>query len=86
MWPPHLPHRLPLRTPSTRWRTSIISRGLVPSLEIGVERRGQMVFDRAYGLGSLAPAIMGDVSTDYQIASLTKAFTAAAVLLLVQDG
>jgi len=63
-----------------------ISSGLVPSLEIGVERRGQMLFDRPYGLRSLAPAIVADASTDYQIASLTKAFTAAAVLLLVQDG
>ncbi len=63
-----------------------ITSGLVPSLEIGIERRGRMVFDRAYGARSLAPSVAADPATDYQIASLTKAFTAAAILLLVQDG
>ena len=60
--------------------------GLVPSLEIGIVRGGRIVFDHAYGERSLAPAIPADTSTDYQIASLTKAFTAAAILLLAQQG
>ncbi len=60
--------------------------GLVPSLQIGVERRGRVVFDRAYGSQSLMPPVAADVTTMYQIASLTKAFTATAILLLSQDG
>lgn len=63
-----------------------LAAGLVPSLEIGVARRGQTVYERAYGSRSLAPAVSADVSTEYQIASLTKGFTAAAILLLVQAG
>jgi D-alanyl-D-alanine carboxypeptidase len=63
-----------------------LASGLVPSLEIGVARRGQTVFLRAYGSRSLSPLLLADASTDYQIASLTKAFTAASILLLAQDG
>jgi D-alanyl-D-alanine carboxypeptidase len=63
-----------------------LASSLVPSLEIGVARRGQTVFLRAYGSRALAPVVPADASTDYQIASLTKAFTAASILLLVQDG
>ena len=63
-----------------------VATGLVPSLEIGVARRGQTVFLRSYGSRSLAPVLAPDASTDYQIASLTKAFTATCVLLLAQDG
>ncbi|MEO7040187.1 MAG: serine hydrolase domain-containing protein [Candidatus Elarobacter sp.] len=63
-----------------------VATGLVPSLEIGVARGGQTIYLHSYGWRSLAPAIAPDANTDYQIASLTKAFTAASVLLLVQDG
>jgi D-alanyl-D-alanine carboxypeptidase len=63
-----------------------VASGLVPSLEVGVARRWQTTFLRAYGSRSLAPFLPADASTDYQVASLTKAFTAASILLLVQDG
>ena len=63
-----------------------IAAGLVPSLEIGVARGGQTVYERSYGARSLAPVVPPDANTDYQIASLTKAFTATCVLLLAQDG
>lgn len=63
-----------------------IAGGLVPSLEIGVARGGRTVYLQSYGSRSLAPAVAPDANTDYQIASLTKAFTAAGVLLLAQDG
>jgi len=63
-----------------------IAAGLVPSLVIAVERGGTIVFAHAYGSRSLAPSAPADPATAYQLGSLTKAFTAAAVLLLAHDG
>jgi CubicO group peptidase (beta-lactamase class C family) len=53
---------------------------------VGVERDGRVILERAYGFADLArtrPLTAGD---ELAIGSLTKQFTAAAVLQLVDDG
>ena len=51
-----------------------------------VAKDGQPVFRRAYGLAQREWAIPNTPQTHFRIGSLTKAFTAAAVLLLAEAG
>jgi hypothetical protein len=57
-----------------------------PSASVAIIEDGEPVYARAYGLARLSPAIAATTSTRYGIASVSKQFTAAAVLLLVEDG
>jgi CubicO group peptidase (beta-lactamase class C family) len=57
-----------------------------PGCAVGVSQHGRVVVNRAYGLASVerrAPLIQ---SSRFDIGSTQKQFTAAAVLLLVEDG
>ena len=60
--------------------------GAVPGASVLVVRGGQVVFRRAYGLADLDPARPATPATEYRLASLTKEFTALAVMLLARDG
>ena len=51
-----------------------------------VARRAKVTFERSYGMANEAWQIPNDPSTRFEIASLTKQFTGAAILLLAQDG
>ena len=57
-----------------------------PSAQVAVVQDGRIVFSRAYGDARLAPALAATTATRYEIASVSKEFTAAAALLLVEDG
>jgi D-alanyl-D-alanine carboxypeptidase len=57
-----------------------------PSASVAVVRDGQIVVAKGYGLSDVEKAIKATDQTVYQLASVTKQFTAAAVLLLVEDG
>jgi CubicO group peptidase (beta-lactamase class C family) len=59
--------------------------GEVPGASVLVLRDGQPVIRRAYGLADLAPRTPATPATNYRLASMTKEFTAAAVLLLAQE-
>jgi CubicO group peptidase (beta-lactamase class C family) len=54
-------------------------------LTVGV-RQGQRVFTRGYGFANLAQQTPARADTPYPIASLTKQFTAAAIMQLVEQG
>jgi len=63
-----------------------IAAGWVAGGAVAVMRRGQIVFERGYGsanLETMTPATSGAV---FRIGSITKQFTAAAILLLAEDG
>ena len=60
--------------------------GEAPGAAVLVLEDGVPVFRRAYGLADLEHRIRATAATDYRLASMTKQFTAAAVLLLAQDG
>jgi CubicO group peptidase (beta-lactamase class C family) len=58
----------------------------VPGLSLAVVRDGKVVHARGYGLANLELSAPAAADTVYELASLTKPFTAAAVLMLVEDG
>ena len=53
---------------------------------IVVSRKGKILFNKAYGLASLEFGASNDLNTVFHIASLSKSFTAAAILILEQKG
>jgi len=60
--------------------------GTVPGAAVLVLEDGVPVFRRAYGLADLEHGLEATAATNYRLASMTKQFTAAAILLLAQDG
>jgi CubicO group peptidase (beta-lactamase class C family) len=66
---------------------SIMTRysGSVPGASLLVIRDGKPAVRRAYGLADLEKGTKATPATNYRLASVTKQFTAAAILLLAQD-
>ena len=58
----------------------------VPGGVVGVIKNGELVFSRAYGLANLTHGIPYKVNTPGNIGSVSKQFTAMAILLLEQQG
>jgi D-alanyl-D-alanine carboxypeptidase len=58
----------------------------IPSVTVAVMKDGVIVHQGAYGLERVAPDAVTTVSTPYLLDSLTKQFTAAAIMILVQQG
>jgi CubicO group peptidase (beta-lactamase class C family) len=58
----------------------------VPSAEVGVVLDGRIAYTAAFGKARLNPELRATVSMHYPVGSISKQFTAAGVLLLVQDG
>ncbi|MBS0579480.1 MAG: beta-lactamase family protein [Proteobacteria bacterium] len=61
-------------------------RGGVPGAAVLVLHDGRTVLERGFGFADLEGRQPVTASTDFRLASMTKQFTAAAVLLLVEDG
>lgn len=57
-----------------------------PGYAIGIFRRGTPLFSRGYGLANLDYNLPNTPATVFNIASLSKQFTAACLALLVQQG
>jgi CubicO group peptidase (beta-lactamase class C family) len=57
----------------------------IPGVTLLVEHRGLRIVAREYGLADLENKVPAELETVYQIASLTKQFTAAAILQLVEQ-
>lgn len=60
--------------------------GEVPGAALLVVQDGEPVVRKAYGLANLEPRAPATPGTNYRLASVSKQFTAAAILLLAQDG
>ena len=60
--------------------------GAVPGASVVVVRNGQVVVRRAYGMADLERRIAATPETDYRLASVSKQFTAMAIMLLAKDG
>jgi CubicO group peptidase (beta-lactamase class C family) len=58
----------------------------VPGASVIVVHDGRVALRRAYGMASLDPAVPATTHTDYRLASVTKQFTAMAIMLLARDG
>jgi len=58
----------------------------VPGASVVVIRDGQVTIRRAYGMADLERGIAATPETGYRLASVSKQFTAMAVMLLANDG
>ena len=66
-------------------KADILGRGF-PSVSIVVTRGGETLLERAWGMANVASGRKADPSTTYRIGSVSKQFTAALVLKLVERG
>ena len=58
----------------------------VPSASVAVVKNGRLAYANAYGTAKLDPRLAATPDMRYAIGSISKQFTAVAVLLLQQDG
>ena len=57
-----------------------------PGLAVLVKKNGEIIFERGYGVRDLRTKAAIDSLTNFRLASVTKQFTAMAIMLLVHDG
>jgi CubicO group peptidase (beta-lactamase class C family) len=60
--------------------------GESPGASLLVMREGAPIVRKAYGLSDVEARVAATPATNYRLASVTKQFTAAAIMLLVEDG
>ena len=58
----------------------------VPSATVAVVRHGRLVYANAYGNAKLDPKVPASPAMRYALGSISKQFTAAAILLLQEEG
>jgi D-alanyl-D-alanine carboxypeptidase len=58
----------------------------VPSASVAVVQHGKLVYTHAYGHARLEPPVAATAEMRYSIGSISKQFTAAAILMLQEDG
>ena len=57
-----------------------------PGCAVGVSRDGELLLARGYGLANLDHRVPNDPGTVFDVGSVSKQFTAAALLLLAEEG
>lgn len=65
---------------------SAVTQPGAPGLAAVVRKDGRVVFEKGYGVRKLGWPEKIDVQTNFRLASLTKEFTAMAIMLLVKEG
>jgi len=65
---------------------SEMKRQKVPGMSYAVMRNGKMVRSGAFGLADVEHNVRAQIGDVYEIGSITKQFTGAALLLLIEDG
>ncbi len=75
-------------TPALTYIDSLLqfrhSRSNVPGISVAVTHHGKVVFSKGYGLADIERAVSVDPDTRFHVASHSKTFTAAAVMILVE--
>ena len=64
----------------------VVSDSGVPSASVGIVENGRIVYTHAFGLARLQPPLRATAAMAYPVGSISKQFTATAMLLLRQDG
>jgi CubicO group peptidase (beta-lactamase class C family) len=75
-----------LRGRIDRIATQVLEQTGVPSASVAVVEHGKLVYTQAYGKARLEPATPATPEMRYSIGSISKQFTAAAILLLQEEG
>jgi CubicO group peptidase (beta-lactamase class C family) len=60
--------------------------GAVPGASLLVIKDGKPIVRRGYGMADMEHHVPATPATNYRLASVSKQFTAAAILLLAEDG
>lgn len=88
-----LSHVQPDGTGEAAWRdtveeiaTAMVAERQTPGLALGIARAGEPPLIRGYGLANLEHGAPVHEETVFRIGSVTKQFTAAAILLLAEEG
>ena len=63
----------------------VLAKTSVPSASVGIVQGGRVVFTKAYGHARLTPPMLATTDLHYAVGSISKQFTAASILLLVQQ-
>ena len=84
--PDHPGSRDPLAPDIDKLATAAIDTQATAGVSVAVVRADQVVFAKGYGFADLAGKRPADPSTVYRIGSLTKQFTAAAIVQLAEAG
>jgi CubicO group peptidase (beta-lactamase class C family) len=58
----------------------------VPGCAVGVSRAGRVALERAYGMANLETGTPIEPGTIFHVASVSKQFTAAAIMILAREG
>src|SRR5258708_2445565 len=66
--------------------TDILARTGAPSASVAIVKDGAIVYEHAYGNARLEPPAPATPQMRYSIGSISKQFTATAVLLLAEEG
>jgi D-alanyl-D-alanine carboxypeptidase len=66
--------------------TDVMNRTQVPSASVGIVKDGHVAYLRAFGKARLTPPLPAASGMHYAIGSISKQFTVAAVMVLVQEG
>ena len=69
-----------------RIASQVLQQTDVPSASVAVVQHGKLVYTHAYGMSRLQPSTPATTAMRYSIGSISKQFTAAAILLLEQQG
>ncbi len=57
----------------------------LPGLTVGILHKGKLVYSNAFGLADIENRIPMSIDTSFRVASISKMFTAVAVLQLVEE-
>src|SRR5258708_14371205 len=58
----------------------------VPGISVAVVKDGKIVLAKGYGLANVELGVQATADTVYEIGSITKQFTATAIMMLVEEG
>jgi CubicO group peptidase (beta-lactamase class C family) len=64
----------------------VLAESGVPSAEVGIVLDGKVAYAQGFGLARVSPPVKATAEMAYPVGSISKQFTATAVLLLQQDG
>src|SRR5438105_851719 len=64
----------------------LLTKSGAPSASIAVVKDGKIVYEHAYGMARLDPATPATSQMRYSIGSISKQFTASAILMLAEEG
>src|SRR5919205_3361840 len=69
-----------------RFITSELARQRIPGMSVAILRGDSILLARGYGVANVERHVAASDSTVYSVGSLTKPFTAEAIVLLSQEG